>query len=349
MSWLVMIPLARAGAEIEGTVLAGGRTAPESTIPLPSAFETTIEPSGLGAAIVDARVGRSTGAWAQAGLSLWAYAPESEATLLAGGPAIGWTGSSDAVVRFDLAARYDLQAYPNLDASSSGRGEALARGARRWQRWALSGFALGVDRRFAGAGVTDFTTGELGAVLGFHGSGPLAIDVGVSGQVNQAEGVGSDGPVGGQGRSLVRVRLGGDEWHVVLEHRLIVAAEGEIETETQPLFTPLGDYSDDVDALSGGGFVQNRVDLSAAWVHGPWTATASTILRLRDAEPEELQAAYGRAIQGRLEGRRAFSDRLDGFASVGVGSATLAGSEAYTDTSAWIGVTCHLSAKPPEP
>src|SRR6185295_1534677 len=114
---------------------------------------------------------------------------------------------------------------------------------------------------------------------------------GAGGQTNVAGGVGSDGPIGAQARTLVRLRFVQTDWSVVLEHRLIVAAEGESEDATQPLFTPLGAYSDDVDALSGGGFVQNRVDLSAAWVHGPWTATASTSLRLRGAEPEELQAA----------------------------------------------------------
>jgi hypothetical protein len=128
MSWLVvMIPLARAGAEIEGTVLAGGRTAPESTIPLPSAFK---RPSALGAGYRDRRgagLRRCLGAGRPVGVGVRSGSGDAPRQ-----------GTGDQLDRLDRRGGADDRGpvrpagVSEPDASrAAGRGEMLVRSAQR--------------------------------------------------------------------------------------------------------------------------------------------------------------------------------------------------------------------------
>jgi hypothetical protein len=167
------------------------------------------------------------------------------------------------------------------------------------------------------------------------GPGPWGLDLGLSAQGNLAQ----DGALGGQLRSLERLRFRGKIWSVSLEHRLIGALAGDVEDETRAAFTPLGDYADDVDALSGGGFVQNRIGASGALTPGDWTLSLGGLARLRSAEREE-EAAVGfvRALSAQARVQRALGPRADLYLAGGLAGAVLGTGQGYQDTYGWLGL-----------
>jgi hypothetical protein len=344
MLGLIAIAAAQAGATLEGTAVGGARAAPESGIPLPAEWESNPETSALAAVLLDARFTGVHGPWAAVALDVWAYAPETEATLVDAAPALGWRGSPTAPWRLETAVRYDLEWFPNLESSSSGRADALARIVRPLKNGTLAPDALVVDRRFSGTSLTDFSTGELGCLRRWTAGRGVQPEVRVAVQGNAAGALGSVEATGLQERTAVGVSIAREHWELALEHRLILAQGGEIESERQPIFTPSGEYSDDVDALSAGGFVQNRLDLSGAWIRGPWRASMSLLGRFRSTqEEEELQYAYGRAIQGRIEARRELGSGIEIVANGGIVRAASA-VDAYTDGWLWAGIAWHLPA-----
>ncbi len=327
----------------EATVLAGGRTAPESAIRIPSGFEGGFEPSALLAVDVRVRFGAERGPWARLAAGSWAYAPDVDASEIHGGGAAGWTGT-----RAELAGRYDVAWFPLLTEASNGRAEVMGRVRLGDDPWALTPSVTLVDRRYINGGAADYSTGEAGAVGSYTAAAGARIDVGLSGQVNAAGGIGANGPLGAQGRSLVRLSLNGTRWRVSAEHRFILAAEGETEVTAPALYTLVGDYDDDVDALSGGGFTQHRVGVSGAVEAGAWTVSAGGLARLRAASEEELAAAYGRSVAGQIRLDRRFGAALTGFASLGVSTASSPGRPGYLDAWGWAGVTWRPAA-PKEP
>ena len=343
MLGLIAIAAAQAGATFDGSAVAGARVAPESGIPLPAAWESTAEPSALAAVLLDARTTGVHGPWAAIGLDVWAYAPETVATLVDAAPAIGWTGRSTAQWRFETAGRYEVEWFPDLESSSSGRAEALARIVRSLRNGTLAPDASVVDRRFTGTGLTDFSTAEVGCLRRWAAAKGIEPELRVAVQGNVAGGIGSVQASGIQERTALRLSILRKRWELALEHRLILAQGGDVETETQPIFTPAGEYSDDVDALSAGGFVQNRLDVSGAWLRGPWRASASVMGRLRSAQEDELRYAYARSLQGRVEVRRGIGSGLEIVANGGiVGAASAVAS--YTDAWIWAGLAWRLPA-----
>lgn len=328
---LALFAAAHASPSADATILAGARTAPESSIQLPSAREVGFDPSGLLAANLRARFGEEAGPWLRLAIGAWGYAPDLDASLATGSVGLGWRGTTGET-HLDVAGRYDGQAYPGVMAASNGRGELIASARRTGERWSISGQATGLDRRFLGE--TGFTTGELGTVIGWS-PGAYGLDVGVSAQANAA----TEGSVGAQGRTLLRLRAGGPSWHMALEHRLIYALEGEAEHESRAAITATGDYSDDIDALSGGGFLQNRVGVSGAVSAGAWTVSAGGFGRFRGAESEEEAAvSFVRTWSGQARLQRALGEDVDLFLAGGAAGATQGSGTGYVDAFGWVGV-----------
>lgn len=327
--WLSSLALAAPG--LEATLFAGARTAPESAIMVPSAWEGDFEPSGVVAADVRARLGQGQGPWARLELGAMGYAPDGDASLGIGGVGIGWGGRRGAL-DLSAAGRCDGQVFPWLGAASNERAEVVLRARHDAPGWSLGGQLAGVDRRFVGA--AGFSTAELGAVLALT-PGAWGVDVGASGQGNRDWA----GQPGAQARSLLRVHAGGASWRVVVDHRFIYALEGEVEEETHAAFTPFGDYADDVDALSGGGFVQQRIGASGAVDVRGWTVSAAGFARFRSPEEEEeARISFVRTWAGQARVQRAVREGVAVFVVAGASSATVGTGAGYLDTFGWVGV-----------
>ena len=327
---LFILP-ALAGPTVDATLLAGARTAPESAIQVPSAWEGQFEPSGLLSGELRARFGKTEGPWARLAVGGWGYAPDLDASLATGGLGLGWSGKSGPS-DLAIAGRYEGQVFPALMDATNGRSELIARARRDAPKWGIGGQLTAVDRRFVGA--AGFTTAELGATLSLS-PGAWGVDLGLSGQGNLT----GAGPIGAQGRTLERLRVGGASWRLALEHRLVWAFEGEVEEETRAAFTPIGDYADDVDALSGGGFLQNRVGLSGAVTAGAWTVSAGGFGRVRSAdEGEESAVSFVRTWSGQARVERRMSPTVSLFVAGGAASATLGTGVGYLDGFGWLGV-----------
>lgn len=331
MMLLLLICAALADTTVEGSLRLGGRTAPESAIQVPSGWEGELDPSALGSLEARARFGDTSGRWARLELGGWGYAPDADASMITAGGGLGW-GREDDGGALSLAGRCDAQIFPLLSAATNERVELYGGAARTLPRGTLTGQITAVDRRFVGEQA--MSTAELGGLLAL-GSVPWGVDLGLSVQGNASQ----DGDLGGQLRTLERLRGGGKIWRLSMEHRLIGAFAGDVEDETRAAFTPLGDYADDVDALSGGGFVQNRVGASGALTPGKWTLSLGGLARFRAAETEE-EAAVGfvRAwsAQGRVQ--RALSPRADLYLAGGLAGATLGTGGGYQDAYGWLGL-----------
>ncbi len=335
-SSLALSAPAAAAPQAQLTALAGGRLAPESTVLLPSGWESEFEPGALAALDAELRLGGAGGAWCSFGGDAWGYAPEGEATSLGGRAALGWSGGGDAA-RVDVAGRYDLEWYPSWAAGLDGRGELMARAALG-EGLVFRPRVSVVDRRYLDVPSASFSYAVAIAELGLPLNGPVAVDLGAGGQVNQDQGFGSEGLVGAQLRGLARLTASGGPWHGSLEYWLTGALQGEAEHDVRPLFTPWSDYSEDADALSGGGFVQHRLSLTGAVVSGKWTVSVGALGRLRTAGEDELAAAYAQTGQVRVEVDRALGGGVVLFGSVGAASATSPAGLGYGDAWGWAGL-----------
>lgn len=340
---MLILPLCASAATVDGTVQAGARTSPESAIQVPAAWEGEFEPSALVYADVSARFGKARGPWARLELGGWAYAQDLDASLASAGVGVGW-GGAVGPLDVSLAGRYDGQWFPLLMVATNGRAEVIARARHDEKLWGLSGQLTAVDRRFVGA--KGFTTAELGATLTLTPAATWGLDLGASGQANQ----GAAGPIGGQVRTLERLRFGGKAWRLALDHRLVWALEGEIEEETRAAFTPIGDYADDVDALSGGGFVQHRFGASGVVTAGKWTFSAGGFGRFRSAEEEEEEAvAFVRSYGGQARVQRTLTPAVELFVAGGAVGATLGTGRGFVDGFGWVGLDLHAAPKAPAP
>lgn len=330
---------AAASGTLDTTFLVGGRTAPESAILVPAGWEGGSEPSGLAALDTRARFGAERGPWARIGANAWGYLPNRDASEVGGVAGLGWAGAGN----LDVAGRYNVEWFPLTSAAGNGRAEGMIRTSHSGEGWSLTPKFVLVDRRYFQAPTADFSTGEAGAELALGPKARFGVDVGLSGQANEARALGSSGPWGGQARGLVRLRFNGDTWQLSAAYRFAAAFAGETEEETAAVFTLQGDYADDVDALSGGGFTQHRVGLSGAVEAGKWTFSAAGLARLRIANADELAASYGQSLGGQARVERALGTAVGLFGSVGVNTAS-SSSRSYTDTWGWLGVTWHLAS-----
>lgn len=338
---LSLTPGARAASNVtvDTTVLLGARTAPESAILVPESWEGTFDPSALGAVDVRARLDGARDGWARLSAGAWGYAPDFDASEVHGGAGAGWSGAAGKATTVDLAARYDGAWLPLIPEASTGRAEAMLRARILAEPVGVTPQLLLVDRRVLGAPAANFSTGEAGFVAEYNPSDTVGLDAGLSGQTNEAGGLGGEGPWGAQLRTFARVRLSGTAWRLALEHRYIWALDGETETDTEAVFTLAGDYAADVDALSGGGYTQHRIDLAGAVNTGRWTFSAGGLVRLRSASEEELAAAYGQSFGGQARVERGIHQGLSAFVSAGVSTAASPNRAGYTDVRGWTGLT----------
>lgn len=329
---VVFLAQAWAGPTGELNVRAGGRTAPEAALQTPDAWANDTEPSALLSVDGAVRLGAADGGWARFSLGAWGYLPDEDSLLATGSVSGGWTGPHTA-----LAARYDVQAFPVLPDASNGRLDLLGRWHRKGTAWDVVGQVEAVDRRWWGE--SGFTAAEVSAVAGTT-RGLFGVDLGAGGQGNLAGGLFTDGEPGAQARVLGRLRLGDAGWRLALEYRFIWAFSGEVEAETAPATTPMGEYADDLDALSGGGFLQHRVGLSGAVVAGPWTVAASGFFRQRTPEEaDEGAVAFTRSYGGQGQLTRTLSTTVGVSGTVGATHAELGSGPGYLDAYGWLGLS----------
>jgi hypothetical protein len=167
--------------------------------------------------------------------------------------------------------------------------------------------------------------------------------------VNQGIDIGPNsqflGATGSQLRAVAEGGLSNRNWDLQFGYRLYVAQGGQAEQALRPQFTPLGNYSDDADALSAGGFVQHRVDLSGAFEMDEWTFRFSALGRLRQGRPTLTTGSFARTGHAHFTTQRDLVEHLALSFTTGV-SAAATGASAYTDAYAWFGL--HWQFEPVE-
>lgn len=343
--FLAGIVLAGAAPTAEVSILAGGRTAPESALNLVLGGEADegFEPAGLSVILVDVEQNWPSGLWLGGNLGTWGYFPEQEVSTFDVGTRLGFGQDFGPAFRYDLAGRLDLERVPWLRAASNDRAELLSAFTlfNGFHGIELSG--VGLARRFPDASQLNFYTTELG--LGYWReplSGPFRMSFGGALQANWGEGEEFElsEARGFQGRLRGEVGLGLEHWDLSLGYRLYRAVGGEPDDDAYSLFTAIGDYTDDADALSGGGFIQHRVDIAAAWSHDPWRLRASALGRYRDPLANGgSYHQYSRTTHANLELRRAVASTWDLLGAIGISSVVLVNQTGYTDVYGWLGVS----------
>lgn len=303
---MLLIATAWAGGAGEVDVLAGVRGNAESTLEQPQAATLdTLEPSATVALLVQGRWRWKSGLWLAGSGEAWTYAPEPDATLLRVVPAAGAALDLGKRAHLDLAARYSLEEVPLRADRVNGRAEATASlggdlGAHR-----ISIVALGVSRDWFDLPAWSFRTAEAGVTWAWQ---PSAFRVGAraTGQLNAGSTVNADG--GLDAATGQQLRLGasagwtGRSWDVGLDYRLFLADEGEVEDAARPQFTPVGDYDDDADALSAGGFTQHRLGVTASGRFGAaWSLDVDLLARVRVNEPGQTTAALVRTVHAGVD------------------------------------------------
>lgn len=330
MLWLALPALAGDGAV---DLWVGGRTAPESALEQEDDWgfdEADIEPSPL-AALLGRYDHRGDVGWFGGSASLWGVGEEGEMSLLGLSPRAGLGGDLGAL-RLDGAARYDLLWYPAQRDVSSGRAEAL--GSLRLPGDALTPSLelLVVDRHHPARTAWSVRWGAATlAVTATPGASELRLEG--TAQVNDS--------VAGPGRQLrgaVRAQHSVGAWTGWVRYELLRADGGEVQAVTRPLFTPVGDYSADADALSAGGFLQHRGELGLATMLGPWTLRARALVRDRASEAADLGAAQ-RAGHGQLDLERALGRDLHAVGALGASAASFPLGRGYLDAYGWLGLS----------
>ncbi|MBX2802215.1 MAG: hypothetical protein KTR31_31325 [Myxococcales bacterium] len=352
MIWFVG-PSALAAPSLEVGVALGGRTAPESVIQVPEVDEGEpgdteevgeeedgeFEPSVL--LLADARGRVTAGAvWGAVDATAWLLAPEGEADRLTASPQVG-VGAAAGAVRADAVGRYLLDLFPFRSSASSGRAEI--HGGLDWQppeaRIGAGLHATLVDRHFFAVPEWGFRTIEAGATARLGGTGPVWLELGLAGQGNQGlvrqEG-GLEREWGSQLRGMVGVGVSTPAAYLQLRLRPLWAFAGELDDDTvRAQFTPLGDYAEDADALSAGGFQQQRLDVQAAVQPGRWTVSAGVLGRLRRGAASQTLLRTGHAY---LLLARPVSGPWSLRATLGVAGAEPAGGQSFVDIYGWAGV-----------
>lgn len=332
-AWLAVGAAAGEGA---AELLAGVRTAPDAAIEQPSEWVPgEVEPS-----VFSALVGRyrSVGdAWWGLDASAWANLPEGDVNLLALGPRAG-IGADAGSARFDAAGRVDGQLYPWSPTATNVRAEALIRasvgGAIAEPELAVEA----VDRRYV-ASEWSFRSVEPFIGLSLHTVDGTARARFVAGyQVDGGPGTG----LGHQARGTIELGASSGSLDVWAAYRLIAAWGGEEELAERPVFTPIGDYSEDADALAAGGFVQHRVAAGVTAELGPWTLRGSALGRVRQTTGAAPIDGFARTVHGQLDVTRALGEHLFGLGAVGTSAAALVGDRSYVDGYGWIGVGWEL-------
>lgn len=315
-------------------VLAGVRTAPDAALEQPSEWEPEIEPTAI-AAIVG-RWRSQQPAWWGVDASAWGLAPEPDAVLLAVGPRAG-LGADRGAARLDAAARYDLQAYPFSPEVTNGRAEALAKVGLRSGAVDPEVAVLAIDRHYL-LPEWSFRALEAGVAARLHTrDDAVRLTLGSGWQVNQ----GHDSAVGDQLRATVEAGGSAGRIDAWAAWRLVVARGGAPERAARPVFTPVGDYSEDADALSSGGFLQHRAEVGASAEAGPWTLRGSVLGRIRF--PEALATGtVDRTLHGHFDLLRETGGGWSVLGAAGASGTRIVGGASYLDVYGWAGLSREL-------
>lgn len=351
MLWMT---LAFAETSAEVTVVAGARSAPESAIQVPTSWEGGFEPSGLLAVEAAVEHVSRQGLLVRGGLGAWGYAPDLDASLGHGELGLGWMRTVGGV-RLRIEGGADGELFPGIAGANNVRGEVLA-SARSPAAAPLGGGVTlrGVERAFVGTDDADYSFAELGVDGRWTASPAWTLQAGVGGEVNTPE-LWGEGLPGAQVRPWVRARWAGGRGFLEGEYRFVGAWGGRLDENERPIFTPLADYADDVDALSGDGFTQHRVSLRGAADLGKWRLAPSVFFRTRaysvvacaDGELEGLCAsvdmtqAWGAQLRLDAPGAKA---GLRPFLALGVNAADR---PAVVDGWGWVGFRWVSEAKGP--
>ena len=338
---ILFIAAASAGTTAEIGLIAGVRGNAESTLEQPEGADIeNLEPSGTAAIVGEARKRWKSGIWVAGSGELWTYFPEPDPTLFRAVPALGGAFDLGKHGHLDVATRYSLEWVPLRADRVNGRAEATVKTGLNTGAHRLDVLAVGVSRDWFDLPQWSFRTGEAGLVWAWQ---PSAFRVGAraTGQYNAGwteNAAGGVDPARGE-----QLRLGasagwtGRAWDVGVEYRLYVADEGEVEDAARPQFTPVGDYDDDADALSAGGFTQHRVGLTANGKLGEaWTVDASVLARLRLNPPDQPSAALTRSFHVGADLGRSLGGPWSLHGVAALSTIELPDGETSYDPSAWL-------------
>lgn len=342
---IALLAAAALAGEGHVDVLAGVRTAPDAALEQPSEWEYEVEPTAVAAVVAGWRSTPSAAWWGLEG-GAWGMVPEEDASLLTVGPRAG-VGASAGAARLELAGRYDAQWFPASSETSSGRAEALVEGKVEVGALTPELGVTGIDRHYPFQTEWSFRTFEPHlALTGQTADGRLRLRGTGGFQWNRGFSSGTATPAGGaQIRLGAELGLAGRRGELWGRYVLIEAWDGSEQPAARPVFTPVGDYAEDADALSGGGFLQHRVELGASAEVGAWTVRGSALARLREADAVDL-ASFERTVHGQLDVRRELSERLTGIGTVGASGASLVSGTSYIDVYGWAGVSVGLGGDP---
>ncbi len=269
-------------------VLVGARGEPEAWSERADGSEAEAgEASGLVGLTSTARTAGPI-AWAGLDLRVLGYLPEGEGTLVRLAPALGArTGQSDAP-HASVAGSWALEWLPTTPDVSGGRAEASARAGVGKGGHTVDGVLGVLDHRFLGHADWALTSGELGAEWSLA-RGVARVQLRPSGQQLNTAVAGT----GGQGRLAATVGASARGLDASLGWQGFVARGGGPDPAYRPPFDPLGSVDEDADALSAGGFVQQRVEASVTGAAGDWTATGHAVGRLRTGTSSGTTAHLG--------------------------------------------------------
>jgi hypothetical protein len=347
---ILFITTALAESMAEVGVLTGVRGNAESTLEQPQAVSiANLEPSATVAVLGEVHMRWTSGFWLATSGEAWTYIPEADPTLLRAVPAIGGTFNWGTFSHIDAAARYGFEALPLRTGRTNGRAEATAKVGLDFGAHRLDVIALGVSRDWFDLPAWSFRTAEAGLSWEWQ---PSAFRLGarVTGQYNTGWTIntthGLDAATGEQlhlGASGGWTSYG---WDISLEYRLYLADEGNVEDAARPQFTPVGDYDDDADALSAGGFTQHRLGLSLSGSFAEvWTLNASLLARLRLNEPHQITSVLSRTFHTDLNIGRSIGGPWSVHGVVGLTTLDLPDGEASYDPSAWLMLQWALKGK----
>lgn len=347
---ILFITVALAGSTAEVGVLTGVRGNAESTLEQPQAVSiANLEPSATVAVLGEARIRWKSGIWLATSGEAWTYIPEPDPTLLRAVPALGGTFNWGTFSHFDAAARYSLEAVPFYTDRANGRAETTAKvgldiGAHR-----MDLIALGVSRDWFDLPAWSFRTAELGVCWAWQ---PSAFRLGIcaTGQYNAGWTVNATNGLNAATGEQLRLGTSGGwtshGWDLSLEYRLYLADEGNVEDAARPQFTPVGEYDDDADALSAGGFTQHRFGLSLNGSFAEvWTLNASLLTRLRLNEPKQFTSVLSRTFHADLNIGRSLGGPWSVHGVAGITTLDLPDGEASYDPSGWLLLQWALKGK----
>jgi len=314
-------------------VVVGGRTAPEAGLEQDDAYEyggdDELEPAGM-VGLVGRYAHAGDVVWVGLDGSAWGIAPETETTVLAVSPSIG-VSAPTGDWRLDAASAYDFVVYPIEGEATSGRVE-LYGGASRPGTWTPTVSVVAADRHYLDQPSWGFRSAAPSLALGWEGDATWA-RLTATGQVNQHQGeVGTQ--VRGRGEVGVRPR-NLDLW---MAYTGIAAQGGAPSAAQRPVFTLVGGYSDDADAISGGGFYQHRGEAGASWSRDPWAVRLRAMGRYRIPYADDV-GAFDRTGHAQLDLERHVGGAWHVVLTGGVNGARAVGGTSFLDVYGWTGVS----------